>query len=343
MGCVGSSEAGGDASSSGGQTKKSSRSKEVKILLLGTGQSGKSTIAKQLKILHQDGFSPEEVVQFRDLIHKNIIEEMKILATVVTYLKIDVAEANRPILKRFEEEEFKELTAELAKDIQQLWDDQGIQTAFAKTSEFQLNDSAAYFFNAVERIATPQYVPESADILRARQMTTGVNKIQFEIDKIQFCILDAGGQRSQRADWKSFFEGLDAFIFVVAISEYDMVLAEDKETNRMHESLQVFGELCNSQVLQNAAVILFLNKRDIFAKKIAKVPLTICFKDYKGPNEYKPASQYIKHQFVNMKLKRKREIYPHITCATDTSNVDRVFRNVKDLVVGRALTQAGVI
>ena len=69
-------------------------------------------------------------------------------------------------------------------------------------------------------------------------MTTGVQCIEFVLDGYQFVILDAGGQRSQRHDWSSFFEGLDAFIFVVAISEYDMVLAEDRTTNRMHESLQ---------------------------------------------------------------------------------------------------------
>ena len=73
---------------------------------------------------------------------------------------------------------------------------------------------------------------------RARQMTTGVQCIEFQLDGYKFTILDAGGQRSQRQDWSSFFDGLDAFIFVVAISEYDMVLAEDRATNRMHESLQ---------------------------------------------------------------------------------------------------------
>jgi hypothetical protein len=75
----------------------------------------------------------------------------------------------------------------------------------------------------------------------------------------------------------------------------------------------VFRELCESEVLQGAAVILFLNKRDIFAKKIKRTPLTVCFADYKGANDYKPTSQYIRNQFVGMKLKKKRKIYPHIT------------------------------
>jgi guanine nucleotide-binding protein G(i) subunit alpha len=336
-----SSAASSSSSSSSGRSKKSQ--KDVKILLLGTGQSGKSTIAKQLKILHLRGFTAEEVVAYRELIHKNVIEEMKILATVVSYLKIEVADDNVEILRRFEQLDFEQLTPDLAHDIGKLWRDEGVQVAFAKTSEFQLNDSAAYFFEVVDRIAAENYVPEHADILRARQMTTGVHELHFEMNGYRFTILDAGGQRSQRADWKSFFEGLDAFIFVVAISEYDMVLAEDKQTNRMQESLQVFCELCNSQVLQNAAVILFLNKRDIFAQKINKVPLTVCFPDYQGANEYKPASQYIKHQFANMKLKRKREIYAHLTCATDTTSTDKIFTSSVDSIISKGLSTAGVI
>ncbi|KAJ7016333.1 guanine nucleotide-binding protein alpha-3 subunit, partial [Mycena alexandri] len=34
--------------------------KECKILLLGSGESGKSTIVKQMKIIHQGGFEERE-------------------------------------------------------------------------------------------------------------------------------------------------------------------------------------------------------------------------------------------------------------------------------------------
>jgi hypothetical protein len=132
----------------------------------------------------------------------------------------------------------KELTQQNSALIKKIWETPAVQDAVEKKAEFQLNDSAQFFFENLERISTPNYVPEYSDILRARQMTTGVQCIEFVLDGYQFVILDAGGQRSQRHDWSSFFEGLDAFIFVVAISEYDMVLAEDRATNRMHESLQ---------------------------------------------------------------------------------------------------------
>ena len=142
------------------------------------------------------------------------------------------------LLQEIEDGNVRDLSGDTGQIIKQIWETPAIQEAFEKKTDFQPNDSANFFFENLDRIAAPNYVPEYSDILRARQMTTGVQCIEFVLDGYQFIILDAGGQRSQRHDWSSFFEGLDAFIFVVAISEYDMVLAEDRATNRMHESLQ---------------------------------------------------------------------------------------------------------
>jgi hypothetical protein len=73
-----------------------------------------------------------------------------------------------------------------------------------------------------------------------------------------------------------------AIIFCVGISEYDQVLAEDHETNRMHESLKVFEEISNNKWFQSTPIILFLNKKDLFEEKIAKVDLKVCFPEYTG-------------------------------------------------------------
>lgn len=46
-------------------------------------------------------------------------------------------------------------------------------------------------------------------------------------------MLDVGGQRSERKKWIHCFEGVTAIIFCVALSEYDLVLAEDEEMVRL--------------------------------------------------------------------------------------------------------------
>ena len=48
----------------------------VNILLLGAGESGKSTIAKQMKILHKDGFSETERKKFMPVVFANTVQAM---------------------------------------------------------------------------------------------------------------------------------------------------------------------------------------------------------------------------------------------------------------------------
>jgi hypothetical protein len=47
------------------------------LFLTGAGESGKSTIAKQMKIIHLDGFDSDELEQFKPIIRSNVIECIK--------------------------------------------------------------------------------------------------------------------------------------------------------------------------------------------------------------------------------------------------------------------------
>jgi hypothetical protein len=90
----------------------------------------------------------------------------------------------------------------------------------------------------------------------------------FIVDGNHFKIYDVGGQRNERKKWIHCFSEVTAVLFVAALSEYDMVLYEDQDTNRMQEALDLFEEICNSRYFKKTAMILFLNKRDLFFEKI---------------------------------------------------------------------------
>jgi predicted kinase len=52
----------------------------VKVLLLGSAESGKSTFVKQMNIIHGRGeFTEEETINYRLIIYKNCVMAMRVL------------------------------------------------------------------------------------------------------------------------------------------------------------------------------------------------------------------------------------------------------------------------
>uniref|UniRef100_A0A8C2XI34 Adenylate cyclase-inhibiting G alpha protein n=2 Tax=Cyclopterus lumpus TaxID=8103 RepID=A0A8C2XI34_CYCLU len=326
--------------------EKSSR--EVKLLLLGAGESGKSTIVKQMKIIHEDGYSEEECKQYKVVVYSNSIQSIMAIIRAMGRLKIDFGDAARAddarqlfVLASSAEEGV--LSAELTGVIQRLWSDAGVQACFDRSREYQLNDSAAYYLNDLDRICQPSYVPTQQDVLRTRVKTTGIVETHFTFKDLYFKMFDVGGQRSERKKWIHCFEGVTSIIFCVALSDYDLVLAEDEEMNRMHESMKLFDSICNNKWFTLTSIILFLNKKDLFEEKIGRSPLTICYPQYPGGNSYDETAAYIQYQFEDLnKRKDTKEIYTHFTCATDTKNVQFVFDAVTDVIIKINLREIGL-
>jgi guanine nucleotide-binding protein G(i) subunit alpha len=319
---------------------------EVKLLLLGAGESGKSTVAKQMKIIHLEGFRDEERMSYKSIIYNNVISCMKALVNAVRDLSISLEDNNADAAARLADADVNyfsgSITDQMKNDIKALWADPGVKSAYSRQNEFQLNDSAAYYFQNIDRIAQDNYVPTEQDVLRSRAKTTGIIETEFVLEKTKFKMVDVGGQRSERKKWMHCFQEVTAVIFCVALSEYDLKLYEDDQTNRMHESLKLFKEICNSKWFTDTAMILFLNKRDIFEEKIKKTDLKVCFEEYNGGCNYDNATAFIKDKFLAQNENPKKHIYTHITCATDTDNVQVVFNAVKDVILHRVLDDSGL-
>jgi len=137
-----------------------------------------------------------------------------------------------------------------------------------------------------------------------------------------------------------------AVIFVAAVSEYDQVLFEDDETNRLIEAVGLFKQIVNYECFKDkTSMILFLNKSDLLLKKVCdKRPLSLCVEDYKGPNTYAAACELFKDMFsaqVTNALTQK--LYTHVTCATDTDQIRTVFLSVKDILLQQSLMNSGLI
>jgi len=314
-----------------------------KLLLLGAGESGKSTLFKQMITIYGKGYPEAERKTFAPIIYNNIITAMKILCHQSDHFtRVSKKNAeSRIVVEEIKGDE--KITPTIAGHIKALWNDEGIKKTFKNRAKFQLTDSAPYFFGKIDEVAKDTYIPTEQDVLRSRVRTTGIVENAFDIDGNQFKMFDVGGQRNERKKWIHCFENVTAVLFVAAISEYDQVLYEDENTNRMVEALNLFEEICNSRWFRSTSMILFLNKRDLFQEKIQLVSLRTCFENYEGPDTYTAGCEFLQDQFESRNRNPDKQVYTHITCATDTDNISAVFNAVKDIIIRRSLNEAGLV
>jgi len=218
--------------------------------------------------------------------------------------------------------------------IKEAWHEPAIHEVWKYANEFQLIDSAKYFYDNLDRVSQMGYIPSVDDILHSRQMTTGICEIEWDSKNFHFKMTDVVGQRNHRNKWIHCFDAVTAVIFCVALSEYDQTLREDDTTNRMHESLQLFDSLVNSEWFYKTPFVIFFNKRDIFDEKIKTKSLKCCWEEYNG-SDGDAAKEFIKMKFLELDQKRqpKRQIYHHFTCATDTNNIKTVYDIVVDILL----------
>ena len=78
------------------------------------------------------------------------------------------------------------LPPDLAAVMKRLWEDASVQECFARSREYQLNDSASYYLNSLDRIAAHGYLPTQDDVLRTRVKTTGIVETHFTYKDLYF-------------------------------------------------------------------------------------------------------------------------------------------------------------
>lgn len=197
----------------------------VKILLLGTGNSGKSTILKQFKLLHTgQGLGDPEPHKY--VISSNVTKGITTLAQAARDLeqvKVDLQPENIKILEKMKELNVTNIWEEMETEdgqpqrvanlCKKLWQDPAVQEALKYEGQIaMLEVPIQYFMSNIDRIADENYVPSTEDILQARARTSGVVSIEFKIDDTECRMFDVGGQRNERKKWISHFDNVTAIM-----------------------------------------------------------------------------------------------------------------------------------
>ncbi|CAH1994558.1 unnamed protein product [Acanthoscelides obtectus] len=246
-----------------------------------------------MRIIHGAGYSDEDKRGFIKLVYQNIFMAMQSMIKAMDLLKIQYGDPSSKVSHRssvsvcIDYETVTTFESPYVEAIKDLWADSGIQECYDRRREYQLTDSAKYYLSDLERIRAPDYLPTEQDILRARAPTTGIIEYPFDLDSIIFRMVDVGGQRSERRKWIHCFENVTSIIFLVALSEYDQILFESENENRMEESKALFKTIITYPWFQHSSVILFLNKKDLLEEKIMYSHLVDYFPEYEGENHFR--------------------------------------------------------
>ena len=109
----------------------------------------------------------------------------------------------------------------------------------------------------------------------------------------------------------------------------------------MQEALMLWESIANSHWFRNSALILFLNKIDLFRKKVAYSRITkFGFSDFNGDTtSWQQTSTYFMNKFMDLNRVPSREVYAHFTNATDTSLLKVTMLSVQDMIIKRNLQQ----
>ena len=212
-----------------------------------------------------------------------------------------------------------------------------IQNIWLQRAKVNINDTHRCFLQDLTRISSRSYIPTETDVLRSQRRTRGIQVDEYVVEGTDFEIYDVGGQRSERKKWMNCFDVVNAVIFVAALSEYDQMLSESKSTNRMMESLNLFESIVKNAHFAHIPIMLFLNKKDVFAEKIkhsdiASVPF---FHDYYGPSkEFDHGVLYFIQKFEErLDDNVFSDSFIHVTNATDTNNMEFVLDRVNSMIV----------
>lgn len=322
------------------------RKRIFKALLLGSRGSGKSTVTKQMRIIYSTGFSEEERRQARPVIIAGFLKDFKNLLDFMdcegVVFGTESVKSSVNLIQNAEPGDSLDRT--LCDSMKDVWQDSDCRQAVSGTRILDLYENLLYFFNSIDRLADPCWLPSNQDMVQARStaIQPGVSTISTisefsfnlpERSQMTWNMVNLRNSISNRK-WMHYFDDIHVVLFVAPLSDYDQYLIEDSSQSHMHEWMVLFDSVINSQRFMHKSVILFLNKCDLFKKKIAVSPLSKHFPDFEGSDTDASAPfTYFKDRFQNLNRNPGRRVYTYFTTANDTSSMKFVMEAVHDTMM----------
>lgn len=319
---------------------KKKKDETTRILVLGTGGSGKSTIIKQIYYSQNRlQMSLEEEEEIRRLLIFNYVSSTRRLLRLAKDLGYTFKRVHRSYVRFLNKQNSLKIDFKQAqvKNAQDLWQDENIQRAYSESKSPQNTTrvdlvNIEYLTKNLRRFVMRAELTLD-DVLRARQRTTGIHETEVKIQNRNLALLDVGGQKTERRKWFHIFQdSVDACIFVAALDAFLYPAEDPVYWNAMDESISVWKKLLLSNSFNdNTALIVFLNKKDLLRTPSALTKFALAYKRvFQGTEiNYSVAAEFIKEQYVNSETEALagRKLYTHYTMALDKEDLNFIFES----------------
>ncbi|BGP44183.1 guanine nucleotide-binding protein subunit alpha [Rhodotorula kratochvilovae] len=124
--------------------------KTVKCLMLGAGESGKSTLVKQMRLMYANPYSDRERAEYREIVFTNALQSMQAVIRGFEVVRISLPQQYIPtaeyLISVSTDEAADPSTGDIEPHIRDaiaaLWAEPATKEVVKHSSQFQLNDSA---------------------------------------------------------------------------------------------------------------------------------------------------------------------------------------------------------
>lgn len=327
----------------------------LKLLVLGAGNSGKTTIFKQF--IERFGRLEDKV----DLsFEKGIIirSYIRIFTQLLVSVKSEYGSfaenerLNNDLLNKFFSihennlqlpKTFTSVSEEQLTLIKEFFQTEGcIEFLEHHKRKYWISESIDYFADNAERICAKDYIPTEMDYLKRDDSSSGFKQAVFRSKEQIFFIVDTGGQGPERFKWPLTYESVAVIVFVASLADFDRNLFEDSRKNCLKDAIELCKKTLNCSSLINISFILLLTKSDLLEQKLDKMEkrsenLDDYFPQLKLGMNYDNAFEKIK-KHIEMSLLAEvelteRYLFVKYLNATDSKESEKVLEEVLDICV----------
>lgn len=121
------------------------QAKTVKLLLLGAGASGKSTVLKQMRLIHNRPFSADEIEDYRKICFSNLITGLRAIVDQLDELGVAVLAQNRKYIALVDNEApintGEAFPPRYLEAVKALWTDPAVVDVYKRSHQFALQEN----------------------------------------------------------------------------------------------------------------------------------------------------------------------------------------------------------